>query len=176
MSGNAFFLVMLAAIVVLIVLQLFRRSLKRKANEWGRSKGEAYAAKRIPAAIKAFGQTVVLATDPARAQHVVAEVAAANRKVDARGDGRWGMAVIEDDDLVLTLATSAEASVLSVESFREHFGLPHGASQWNNFADKVIERAQAAGVTMSRGVRGHERSTPIDDKNYRWVAAGRVDG
>lgn len=39
MSGNASFLVMLAAIVALIVLQLFRGSLKNKANEWGQEQG-----------------------------------------------------------------------------------------------------------------------------------------
>ncbi|MFB2555373.1 hypothetical protein [Herbiconiux liangxiaofengii] len=161
---------LLAIIAILIAVSIVGMLVFRR---WMRRKLRTVAAERkvtaVPGMLEEFGRSVVLGTDPAATQAMIA--ALPKRKAKELSPGVWGLNYVSRDDVVIEVhPTAGTGSEVLVTSLREHFGFPQGLHLWKAFTEQLQQSAAASGVSVQRGSHAFQAvpapANTLDDAHW----------
>ncbi|WP_229053842.1 hypothetical protein [Aeromicrobium sp. Leaf350] len=159
---------------VLLAFVWFLPKIRRRARGWGNEVGtrasEAYADGKLPGALAALGETLVLETDESTAARVVeTAVATKPKRYRALGGGAYTAKFVEHGDVEVRLVPAGSGAQLQLESFRDYMKFPQGRREWDDLRERVTAAAAAENVLVRAGeLLTFERREQVEESNYRW--------
>lgn len=161
--------------VVLFALAWFTPQIRRHALAFGDKVttrvARVYGDRKLPAALAALGETLVLEADQAAATRVVeAAVATRPKRYRVTGPGTYTAKFVEHGDVHVRLVVAGSGSQLQLQSFRDYLGFPQGHREWDDLRERVTVGAARAGVPVRAGESvAFERREQVRPDNWRWV-------
>jgi hypothetical protein len=156
-------LIGIGIVALIVAMNLFKFWARRKMRETAQQR----RATEVPKMLAEFGQSIILDTDPATVEALIA--ALPKSKAKQLSPGVWGINYAARDDIVAEVRPTDGGSEVLVVSVREYFGFPQGLDIWKSFADKLLQAASAANVATRRGSHRFQRregATAIDSATW----------
>lgn len=149
--------ILLALVIVLPFVGVF---LKRRARAAGAQRWEQK--KDRNAADDGLGATLVLSTERATAEALIAPILESRKRVRRQEDGSWAHTHYNTDDVVYTLSSTPTESTLAVSRAIEFAGTLNGMKAWRKLRQAIAIAAEEQGIPVAESSQPLVRAAGVE--------------